>query len=68
MAIDIVINDEPMTLPCSIPLTQAIRLWELTPNTFAIAINESFIAKTQYDCTWLNAGDRIEIVTAMQGG
>ena len=35
---------------------------------FAVAINEQFIAKSNYSDTQLSEGDRIEIVSPMQGG
>lgn len=35
---------------------------------FAIAINEQFIPRDQYQSTRLNPGDRLEIVSPMQGG
>lgn len=35
---------------------------------FAIAINEHFVAKSQYPTTPLKDGDRIEILSPMQGG
>lgn len=35
---------------------------------FAIAINEQFIPRDQYSSTQLKPGDRVEIVSPMQGG
>ncbi|PCK09129.1 MAG: thiamine biosynthesis protein ThiS [Alteromonadaceae bacterium] len=35
---------------------------------FAVAINEQFIPKTDYTNTLLNDGDRIDVVSPMQGG
>ncbi len=35
---------------------------------FAIAINDCFVPKTKYAETQLQEGDRIELVTPMQGG
>jgi len=34
----------------------------------AVAVNEEFIPKTEYENTVLNDGDRVELVTPMQGG
>lgn len=36
--------------------------------SFAVAINESFVPRSQYAETLLREGDRVEIVVAMQGG
>lgn len=35
---------------------------------FAIAVNETFVAKSQYSETHLSDGDSIEILSPMQGG
>ena len=34
----------------------------------AIAINRQVIAQADHHKTWINAGDEIDILTAMQGG
>ncbi len=34
----------------------------------AIAVNDDIIPKSHYLNTWLNDNDRVEIVTAFQGG
>lgn len=36
--------------------------------TVAIALNETFVPKSNYEQTVLNEGDQIEIVAPMQGG
>jgi len=35
---------------------------------FAVAINETFIPKSQYEGTTVNENDKIEILSPMQGG
>jgi thiamine biosynthesis protein ThiS len=35
---------------------------------FAVALNESFISKSQYQSTQLKSGDRIEILSPNPGG
>ncbi len=35
---------------------------------YAVAVNESFVARAQYHDCQLSSGDRIELVTPMQGG
>lgn len=37
-------------------------------NTYAIAVNEQFVPRAHYASTQLNEGDRIEILSPMQGG
>ncbi len=36
--------------------------------TFALALNQNFVPKSQYAATAINENDRIEIVAPMQGG
>ncbi len=47
---------------------QAFLQQECPAQPFAIAVNDQFIAKTQYEKTALNDGDRIEILSPMSGG
>lgn len=68
MSINIELNGQSTTLPANTTLDKAIILWELVPNTFAVAINGRFIPKAAYASTELLENNRIEIVTAMQGG
>lgn len=35
---------------------------------FAVAINQKFIPRSSYAMTFVQAGDRVEIVAAAQGG
>ncbi len=40
----------------------------LTPDHYAIALNQHFIPRTQYACTALQAGDDLELLAPMSGG
>lgn len=68
MLINVFLNDKHITINANTTLSRAIEQWQLTTNTFAIALNQNFIPKDCYHKTLLNENDRIEIVTAMQGG
>ncbi|WP_196138719.1 sulfur carrier protein ThiS [Aliikangiella sp. G2MR2-5] len=37
-------------------------------SSFAVALNETFVPKAEYQNTLLKEGDRIELVSPMQGG
>lgn len=39
-----------------------------TPEQFAVALNNQFIPKSAYGRTPVQAGDRVELLVAMQGG
>ena len=68
MPINLFLNDKQITLNTNMTLAIAIEQWQLTPNSFAIALNRNFVPKEHYDETLLNENDHVEIVTAMQGG
>lgn len=35
---------------------------------FAVAINDTFVSRSQYDAQQIESGDQIEVVAPMQGG
>lgn len=37
-------------------------------SSFAVAINECFVPRSQWQKSTLQSGDRLEVLTAMQGG
>ncbi len=49
-------------------LAQFLEQFTDAKSPFAVAINEQFIPRDQYPFTQLNPGDRVEIVSPMQGG
>ncbi len=67
--ITLFINNEPKEFQEQLPLQQLVQMQDLVhANTFAVAVNQSFVPKTDYGNTMLTHGDRIEIVAPMQGG
>jgi len=66
--ITIQLNGQPSELELPMTLDDAITLWRYQLNSIAVAINEVFIPKANYQTTIIDANDSIEIVTAMQGG
>jgi sulfur carrier protein len=62
------LNDEPLDLPDSINLQQTLEHLSYANTTFAVAINLKFIPQSDYAHTLIQAGDRLDIVTPMQGG
>ena len=65
----ILINNETKEFSEPLALDQLVhRLTHLEQKTFAIAVNETFVPKTQYTTTEIQPGDRIEILSPMQGG
>lgn len=62
------LNDSPVDLLHALTLEEALKQWPDLGSTFAVAINHVFIPKNNHAQTMIQAGDRIDIVTPMQGG
>ena len=63
---DILINNEPHTLPVQ---TMADLIDRIQPEApFAVAVNTVFVPKSAYENTMLKDGDKVEIVRPMAGG
>jgi len=62
------LNDLPVDLPDNLVIAEALAHWEHIRGTFAVAVNNSFVPTGAYQSTPLNQGDRIDIITPMQGG
>lgn len=69
MSITICVNNERFNVQDSITLQALLESNQdqFTP-PFAIAINGEFIPRSQYDCTPLNNGDELDIVSPVGGG
>lgn len=66
--IEVLRNDEKIQVDDKTTLQQALTAWNYQQSFIAVAINANFVAKHLYKTTILNHGDRIEIVSPMQGG
>jgi sulfur carrier protein len=64
----LLVNGEEKTLEQPITLQEALRLWGYDGLPVAIALNEEFLPRSRYHETALQDGDRIEILSPMQGG
>ena len=49
-------------------ITPTIDTNNVRSNNFAIAVNFTIVPRSRYHEFWLNDGDKVEIVTAFQGG
>ncbi len=66
--ITIKLNGETKTLEENLSLQQAIDSWNIETQSFAVAVNEDFIPKSNYNSTLLQANDEVELLIPMQGG
>ncbi len=67
----IVLNGEPYEVPAGTTVAGLLRRLKIDPETargIAVAVNEEVVRRTQWAELQLQAGDRVEVVTARQGG
>ena len=62
------INNEMTTLPRGLSVSALLTRLGYQQQNFAIAINETFVPRSQYATTLIQADDTLEIVAPMQGG
>jgi len=67
MKINITVNSELFSLNEPQSLASFMKTWG-REGPHAVAINNQFVPKTQYDETHLKDGDALEVVSPMQGG
>ncbi|NMP30642.1 sulfur carrier protein ThiS [Thalassotalea sp. M1531] len=69
---NIKINGEETKLPCDKPTVADALQWHLSAlerkQSFAVAVNSSFIAKDNYTTTPLASNDCVDIFLPIQGG
>jgi sulfur carrier protein len=66
--ITIQLNGDNQHISASQSLTQTLAELRELPENFAIAVNEDFVPRGEYDNLQINEGDRIELLVPMQGG
>ena len=64
---NILLNQQPFTLPAGASLADALALQSLSP-PYAVAVNTQFVPRTQYAAKALQEGDRVEVVSPVTGG
>lgn len=62
------LNGTPQTLETESTITDLLHNHGYDGKIVAVAINQNFIPKSNYDDHQINDGDDIEIVAPMQGG
>jgi sulfur carrier protein len=67
-AIPLTVKGEPRELPSATTLDQVVAELSASPTGVAAALNETVVPRSAWAATPLSAGDRIEILTAVQGG
>ncbi|MEU6146657.1 sulfur carrier protein ThiS [Streptomyces sp. NPDC047081] len=65
---NISVNGEPRRFAPGTALDTVVRTLTPAPSGVAAALNETVVPRAQWPSTPLSDGDRVEVLTAVQGG
>jgi sulfur carrier protein len=68
MTISVLVNGEPRALEEPIVLGALVARYGAATTGVAAALNEAVVPRSRWSATRLADGDRVEILTAVQGG
>ena len=61
-------NGQPLDWPCAMSVQEALRAWSLPGDRMAVAVNETFVPRSTWAEHLICAGDRVEVLSPVQGG
>jgi len=64
----VMVNGTPRELPGGAAVRDAVELVTTAPAGVAVALNDEVVSRAAWASTPLADGDRIEVLTAVQGG
>ncbi|MEV7285729.1 sulfur carrier protein ThiS [Streptomyces sp. NPDC093252] len=67
-SVTVSVNGEPRTIAPGTALDALVRTLTAAPFGVAAALNETVVPRGQWAATALCEGDRVEVLTAVQGG
>ena len=67
-AVDVLVNGEPRQIDPKTSLTELVSILNLPADRIAVELNRQVVRRTDWSHTWLNDGDRVEIVHFVGGG
>ncbi len=67
-SLSVSVNGEPRELPAGSTLAQLVASLTTAPSGVAAAVNETVVPRGRWADTALGDGDRVEVLTAVQGG
>ncbi|MGW0820388.1 sulfur carrier protein ThiS [Streptomyces sp. NPDC002845] len=65
---NVFLNGEPRQVAPDTALDTLVRALTAAPSGVAAALNETVVPRAQWSSTPLSEGDRVEVLTAVQGG
>lgn len=66
--VSVSVNGEAREIPGGLTLDRLVATLSTAPAGLAAAVNEVVVPRTQWPTTPLGDGDRVEVLTAVQGG
>ncbi|MEU4881931.1 sulfur carrier protein ThiS [Streptomyces althioticus] len=66
--VTVTVNGESRQVPPGTALDLVVRSLTAAPSGVAVALNETVVPRAQWPATPLSEGDRVEVLTAVQGG
>lgn len=64
----IIINGKAGELSDGATVAQAVRTLTALTSGVAVAVNDEVVSRSMWESTWLSENDRVEVLTAVQGG
>jgi sulfur carrier protein len=68
MTITVHVNGKPRDLDAPVALDAVVAAMTAAPSGVAAAVNDTVVPRTRWSATPLAHGDRVEVLTAVQGG
>ncbi|WP_243869746.1 sulfur carrier protein ThiS [Streptomyces liangshanensis] len=68
VSVTISVNGEPRAIGAATTLDALVATLTPAPSGVAAAVNETVVPRTRWSGTLLGEGDRVEVLTAVQGG
>ena len=67
-AVNVLVNGSFEQLETGATVADVVERWARSPVGVAVAVNEAVVTRAEWPGTRLADGDRVEILTAVQGG
>ena len=67
-ALNVLVNGATEQVEPGVTVADVVNRWARSPVGVAVAVNEAVVTRGDWDRTALADGDRVEILTAVQGG
>ncbi len=65
---NVIVNGQPVELSDGATTAAAVQVLTSAPSGIAVAVNGAVVRRSEWESTPLADGDRVEVLTAVQGG